>query len=222
MCANWLCVGRIGLGWAHDEFSIACHMFMHFPCICTLFSIYTCYIWNVLGLFWLSLSLPLFSFTLVVSMAPKRKSTPSQNPLCYGESTSSNPTPSHIRFCNEDAHKAFLENFSQWGIHSECRVIFADFIDTDLPDVIHSRGWESLCDILVTCPSVLIQEFYSNMHGFDFSVPHFCTRIWGTRIVVTLQIIADVLRVPKVEFPNYPGCEHLRTVSKDELIFAFY
>ena len=26
---NWLCVGRIGLGWAHDAFYIACHMFMH-------------------------------------------------------------------------------------------------------------------------------------------------------------------------------------------------
>ena len=30
-----------------------------------------------------------------------------------------------------------------------------------------------------------------------------------------------MLRVPKVEFPNYPGCEHLRTMSKDELKSAF-
>ena len=27
----------------------------------------------------------------------------------------------------------------------------------------------------------------------------------------------DVFRVPRVEFPDYPDCEHLRTVSKDEL-----
>ena len=68
---------------------------------------------------------------------------------------------------------------------------------------------------------MLIQEFYSNMHGFDFSVPHFLTHIRGTHITVTPQIVANVLRVPKVEFPDYPGCERLRTVSKDELKFAF-
>ena len=31
----------------------------------------------------------------------------------------------------------------------------------------------------------------------------------------------DVLRVPKIEFPDYPSYERLRTVSKDELISAF-
>ena len=30
-----------------------------------------------------------------------------------------------------------------------------------------------------------------------------------------------MLRVPRVEFPNYPSCERLRTVSKDELKSAF-
>ena len=59
------------------------------------------------------------------------------------------------------------------------------------------------------------------MHGFDSSIPHFITCVRGTRIVVTLQIIADVLRVPRVEFLDYPGCDRLRTVSKDELISAF-
>ena len=71
----------------------------------------------------------------------------------------------------------------------------ADFADTDLPDVIHSRGWESLCDVPVTCPSVLIQEFYSNMHGIDSSVPLFHTHIRGMHIVVTPQLVADVLHV---------------------------
>ena len=89
-------------------------------------------------------------------MAPKRKSTPSQNPFHSRASTSSDPTPSHIWFRDEDARKAFSENFSRWGIHSERRVILADFADTNLPDVIHSQGWESLCDVLVTCPLVLI------------------------------------------------------------------
>ena len=97
----------------------------------------------------------------------------------------------------------------------------ANFADTNLPDVIHNRGWESLCDIPVTCPSVLIQEFYSNMHGFNFSVPHFINCVRGTRIVVTPELVSDVLRVPRVEFPDYLGCERLRTVSKDELKSAF-
>ena len=96
-----------------------------------------------------------------------------------------------------------------------------DFADIDLPDVIHSWGMELLCDVPVTCPSVLIQEFYSNMHGFDFSVPYFCTRVRGTRITVTPQFVADVLHVPRVESLDYLGCKRLRTVSKDEMISAF-
>ena len=81
---NYLCAGRIGLDWAHDAISFAYHLFMHSPCIHTLFSIYLLYL-NCFGTFLIvSLSLPLFLFTLVVSMAPKRKSTPSQNPLRFG------------------------------------------------------------------------------------------------------------------------------------------
>ena len=59
------------------------------------------------------------------------------------------------------------------------------------------------------------------MHGFYFLVPHFFTHVQGTHIAVTPQLVANVLHVPRVEFPNYPGCERLRTVSKDELKFAF-
>ena len=42
------------------------------------------------------------------------------------------------------------------------------------------------------------------------------------RIVVTLDIVSDVLHVPRVEHLNYPGCDRLRTVSKDVLISSFY
>ena len=59
-----------------------------------------------------SLSLPLFLFTLVMSMAPKCESTPSQNPLRSGASSSFDPTPSHLRFHDEDARKDSSENFS--------------------------------------------------------------------------------------------------------------
>ena len=103
----------------------------------------------------------------------------------------------------------------------ERRVNLADFADTNLPDVIHSQGWESLCDVPVTCPSMLIQEFYSNMHGIDSSISFFHTRVQGTRIIGIPQLVADVLHVPRVEHPNYPKYDRLRTVSKDEMIFAF-
>ena len=95
------------------------------------------------------------------------------------------------------------------------------FTDTDLPTIIHSQEWESFCDEPVTCPLMLIQEFYSNMHRIDRSVPHFVTWARGISIPVTPQLIADVLRVPRIKFPDYPSCEHLRTVSKDELMSAF-
>ena len=130
-------------------------MFMHFPCIRTFFSIFDIIdaAWDFSNCFSFS---PLFLFTLVVSMAPKRKSTPAQNPLHFGASSSSDPSPSNVRFCDDDAFKAFSENFSRQGIHSECQVVLSDFADTDLPSVIHNRGWESLCDVPITCPLMLI------------------------------------------------------------------
>ena len=68
---------------------------------------------------------------------------------------------------------------------------------------------------------MLIQEFYSNMHRIDRSVSLFFTCVRGTHILVTPQLVANVLRVPRVEFPDYPSCEHLQTVSKDMLKSAF-
>ena len=136
---------------------------------------------------------PSLFLSISCSMAPKRKSTPSQNPLCSGVS-SSDSTPSHVRFRDEKAKLDFMKNFSQHGIHSERQVILLDFSNTDLPTVIHSRGGGSLCDIPVICPSVIIQEFYFNMHGIDTFIPHFFSRIRDTCIVVTPDIISEVLR----------------------------
>ena len=59
------------------------------------------------------------------------------------------------------------------------------------------------------------------MHGIDRSVPLFFTCVRGTRIPITLQLVVDVFRVPRIEFPNYPSCERLRIVSRDELMFSF-
>ena len=135
---------------------------------------------------------------LDVSMAPKRKSTPTRNSLRSGASSSSNPSPSISWFRDDDAFKAFSENFSRRDIHSERQVMLSDFADTDLPSVIHSRGWESLCNVPITCPLVLIQEFYSNMHEIDRSVPLFFTHVRGMRIPVTPQLVTDVLQVPRI------------------------
>ena len=69
---------------------------------------------------------------------------------------------------------------------------------------------------------MIIQEFYSNMHKFDYFVPHFVTRVRDTRIVVTLDLIFEILHVPRLAHLDYPSCDHLRTVSKDELSSLFY
>ena len=153
-------------------------LLLHVTCSCIFmhtsftFNIFL-YIWTVWD-FSECFFLPPHSLVYVsASMAPKRKPAPSQNPLCSKASSSSDPTPSSVQFRDEDARKAFSENFSRRGVHSERRVIFSDFFDTDLRIIIHSWSWESLCDISITCPSVLIQEFYSNMHGLDSSIPLF-------------------------------------------------
>ena len=59
------------------------------------------------------------------------------------------------------------------------------------------------------------------MHGIDRSVPLFFTRVRGTCIPVTPQLVVDVLRVPRIEFLDYPSCERLRTVSSDKLMSSF-
>ena len=59
------------------------------------------------------------------------------------------------------------------------------------------------------------------MHEIDTSVPYFFSRVRGTRIVVTLEIVSEVLHVPRVAHPDYLDCDRLRTVSKDELLSFF-
>ena len=73
----------------------------------------------------------------------------------------------------------------------------------------------------VTSQSLVPPWSYSNMHGIDTSVPHFFFRVWGTRIVITQEIVSEVLHVPKIVHSDYPGYEHLRIVSKDELASHF-
>ena len=211
--------GRIELGWAHDVFIIAYHTFMHFSCIRT-----SLFYHIDIDCVWFSSACLSLSLFLLVSlrMTPKHKSIPSRNPLCSRAASSSNPTPSSVWFLDEKACQDFSENFSRSGIHSEHQVILSNFSDRDLPTIIYCRGWESLYNISDTCPSMIIHEFYSNMHEFNYFVPHFITRVWSTRIVFTPDLISEVLHVLRLEFTNYPGCPCFRTMSKDELMSLFY
>ena len=45
--------------------------------------------------------------------------------------------------------------------------------------------------------------------------------IRGTCIVVTLNLISEVLHIPRVAHPDYLGCPRLQTMSKDDLISHF-
>ena len=130
----------VGLDWVEPMMLLLLHItcsciFMH-----TFFTfsilLYTELYWDFSNCLFLLLSL-LLSVSCV--MAPKQKSTPSQNPLHFGHSTSSDPIPSHVRFYDEKAKSDFFENFSRQGVHSECQVILSNFSDIDLPTIIYNR-----------------------------------------------------------------------------------
>ena len=146
---------------------------LHITCSCIRTFSFPYLVLFVMVLFCLSPSLSLSSS---LRMTPKSKSTPSRNPL-HSRASFSDPTPFYVRFRDEKAHQDFSENFSKHGIHSKRRMILSYFSNTTLPIFIHNRGWESLCEIPVSCPTMIIQEFYSNMHGFDTSIPQFVTQV---------------------------------------------
>ena len=131
------------------------------------FSIYLLYL-KCFGTFLIiSLSLPLFLFTLVVSIAPNRKSTPSQNPFRSGTSSSSDPTLSHLQFRDDDAHKAFSENFSRCGIHSNAK----SFWQTSSTPTFWCHS-QSGMGVTVWCPGHLSSRAYLRFllqHAWDWS-----------------------------------------------------
>ena len=158
----------------------------------------------------LSLSLSLSQIDCAI--APKaRKSIPARNLLQgFGSSSSFDPLiPFHVWFRDEKSQKDFSENFHKCGVHSKHQVILSDFVNTPLPVVIWTWGWESLLERPMSCPVMFIQEFYYNIHSIDTSVPQFASTFKGTRIVVTSNLISEVLHVPKVAHLDYPGCECL-------------
>ena len=102
-------------------------------------------------------------------------------------------------------------------------ILFCRIFQTLLSLWLFELGAENLfCEIPLRCLVVFIQEFYSNIHGINTSVPCFAMTFRGTRIVVTPDLISKVLHGLRVAHPNYLGCQRLRTVSKDELLSHFY
>ena len=65
------------------------------------------------------------------------------------------------------------------------------------------------------------QEFYTNMHAIDTFVPQVTMVFHGTRIVITPELIFEVLHVPWVDHPDYPNHRCLSFISRDELASLF-
>ena len=224
MCAIYvelLCAIRFGLDWTHDIF-LACMSHVHaFSSIRTLISLYS-YILMCLVLFYVSLFLPLSFFQLVASWYLNENPLHSSTFVILGHLfllTLHLLMYSFVMIKLErNFRRTFVEEAFIWNAKSSYRIRGWGLG----LGVIHSRGWGSLCDISVTCPSVIIHKFYSNMHRINTSVPHFFFHVRGTHIVVTPEIVFMILHVPRVAHPYYPGCEHLRIMSKDELLSRFY
>ena len=129
-------------------------------------------------------------------------------------------TPLHLTFGStmrrpvRTSWRTFLDEAFIWNAKSSYRIF--PILTYPLSSIVGDR---SQC---VASQSRALQDFYSNMHGFDTSVPHFFSHVRGTRIIVTPEIVFVVLYVPRVAHPNYPGYDCLRIVSKDELSSLFY
>ena len=117
-----LCV-LVGLDWAEPIMFFLLHVTFHAFFMHTYLHFSIFLYGSLFGtLLFVSLSFSLSFYALAFSMAPKRKSTPSWNPLRSGASSSSPPansTPSHVRFHDDKSQKDFSKNFSRRDIHSE-------------------------------------------------------------------------------------------------------
>ena len=110
-----LCCVLVCLDWAepmiHLNLHVTCsYIFRHMYLQVSIF-----FILYLVGAFLIISLSPTLSISYVSCiMAPKRKSTPSRNPLRSRASSSSpsNPIPSHVRFRDEKTQSDFLENFS--------------------------------------------------------------------------------------------------------------
>ena len=96
-------------------------LLLYVKCSC-IFHAYVPFFFSLIdiNLCWYFSVYPPLSLSLSVncSMAPKRKSAPSRDLFHFGASTSDS-TPSHVRFYDEKARTDFSKNLSRYDIHSE-------------------------------------------------------------------------------------------------------
>ena len=150
-----------------------------------------------------------------------KKSIPSKKLISRHRSSSSFSLPSKDRFCDSESQKDFKENFYTRAIYLKHQVVLSDFPNTPLSDAFSSQGWESLYEKPSRCPRMFIQKFYSNIHVIDTFIPRFTTVFRGTHIVVTPNLITNVLHVLRIAHPNYLNHPPLRSISRDELALWF-
>ncbi|KAL0007339.1 hypothetical protein SO802_008841 [Lithocarpus litseifolius] len=115
-------------------------------------------------------------------------------------------------------------DFSSPSIASTSTTIFippANNVETENNNVKNELGSENVDKgkSILRAPPKLDKKEVKNPRAKK--VPIFVTRVRGIRIVVTPDIVSDMLHVLRVEHLDYLGCERLRTVSKDELMLTF-
>ena len=126
---------------------------------------YIWYIWIAWEFFYCSsLFLPLNLFTLVASMAPKRKSTPARNPLCSGASLSTDPSPSNVR--RTSLHEAFIRNAKSFCWTLPTLTFHLSFTVRDGSHCVTSRSHVLSClsrSFTPTCTGLIVQ--YLSFHS---------------------------------------------------------
>ena len=221
---NWLCAGRIGLSQAHDEITIAYHMLMHFHAY-VLYILYIFVYLNCFGIF-LSISFSPPPHSLVYISAWWHQNVSLLRPGTFF-------VPGHLLFLlillphmfrsvmrrpKRTSLRTSLDEVFIWNSKSFCQTSSTltyplSFIVGDGSHYVTSRSHVHPCwsrSSTLTCMDSIIQYLF------------FVTHVWGTHIVVTSDIVSDVLCVLRVEYPDYPNCDCLKTVSKYELISAFH
>ena len=100
-----LCCVLVGLDWAELMILILLHV--TFSCIFHAYVPFFSY-FDIDVVWYSSACLSLFLFLSdSLRMVPKRKTTPSQNPLHSKASSSSDSTPLHVKFRDDKAHQNF-------------------------------------------------------------------------------------------------------------------
>ncbi|KAG6682447.1 hypothetical protein I3842_13G142000 [Carya illinoinensis] len=118
---------------------------------------------------------------------------PRQNPFA----------PAQAHFHSAKAQELYSQNFSHRTPIVEREMALGELTETIIPRIFESRQWQALT-IGHPTPSVeLVREFYSNIH--DVSVDDsFEVSLRNVVFRVTPGMIATLLNVPRVSYPEFP------------------